>query len=750
LFKALRRHSKAIVAAVRQQVRRQVRHRPREKPMSNPITTPPPGLRHRLAGLRTALVSLPLALLAACGGGGDGTEAPAADALVARADGLNVGAGGTARLLANDIVRGGAATAGAGGNVTFALVTPASALPAGVTVVDGVVSVAGSVPPGSFTLTYQICEAGTANCAIARAVVAVTLPVLTANSDTVNVAPGGTVDLLANDTVGPNPATPADVVVSTATALPRGVTLAATGVLSVATNTRAGVYLMGYRMCQTGTTNCSTGAATLTVPGPDVVYGRVTDAASGAGVPGVRVSAGTLSATSDSNGDFEIASVPRTSRATVIFSSTTHAETARTTAVAIGATELNVRLLPLATTADLPVASGGTVTLAGSAAQVSLPADAVQRADGSLPTGNLRVRMTPINPAIDVNAMPGDYTTLVSGIATPIESFGALAVELVDDTGQVLNLRTGQSATLRIPLGSRNTSPPATVPLFWYDNASGRWVQEGSATLAGSGSGRYYEGTVSHFTVWNADRVYDTVRVNGCVADAAGVRVAGATVSTDGIDYSGATSAVTDANGDFTVLIKKDAAAIMVASAGGLPTNTQRIGPYSATTTISNCLAQGENGNGVTMKLTWGEQPRDLDSHLYGPDGSHVFYASRGTLTAAPFANLDVDDVSSFGPEVVTITRLMVGTYRYAVHNFSGQASGLFSGSAARVELSLAGRSNEVFTLPTSGETIDTDWWLLFEFDVDANCNITLRRTGTYVIAAPANSPAATPVYCTR
>jgi hypothetical protein len=96
---------------------------------------------------------------------------------------------------------------------------------------------------------------------------------------------------------------------------------------------------------------------------------------------------------------------------------------------------------------------------------------------------------------------------------------------------------------------------------------------------------------------------------------------------------------------------------------------------------------------------------------------------------------------------VITISRLMVGTYRYSVRNYSGQSSGFISASGARVEMNIPGRGAELF-VPPAGDTPDVDWWNLFEFDVDANCAITLRRLNTYTNSSPA--PASTPaVFCT-
>jgi hypothetical protein len=403
------------------------------------------------------------------------------------------------------------------------------------------------------------------------------------------------------------------------------------------------------------------------------------------------------------------------------------------------------------TTASVDVAAGGTVSVAGSTAQVVLPAAGVQRADGSVPTGAMQVRVTPINPASDSSLMPGDFSTVVSGAAQPIESFGALNVTLRDSAGVALNLGSGRTATIRIPVGTRSATTPATIPLFFFDAATGRWVQEGTATLAGTAPNQYYVGTVSHFSTWNADQVMNTVRLTGCVADALGTRIAGARISGDGINYSGTTSATSDTAGNFTIAVRSSSQTTLVAQSGSRLSNTLTATSGTTDSTLGSCLVLADAlTGGVTMKLTWGAQPSDLDSYLTTPSGSTVYYGSRGSLSTAPFANLDVDDTSAFGPEVVTVTRLMVGTYKYFVNNYSGQTSRLLSVSGARVELSVPGRAVELFVPPTSGETTSTDWWLLFELDVDASCNITVRRAPSYSATEPSAPPVSTPVYCTR
>lgn len=71
----------------------------------------------------------------------------------------------------------------------------------------------------------------------------------------------------------------------------------------------------------------------------------------------------------------------------------------------------------------------------------------------------------------------------------------------------------------------------------------------------------------------------------------------------------------------------------------------------------------------ITVELTWGVEP-DVDLHVFEPNGTHVYYANLTGLSGF----LDVDDVSSFGPEhyFVDCTTLEVGTYRVAVNYFRG------------------------------------------------------------------------------
>ncbi|MDZ7821949.1 MAG: carboxypeptidase regulatory-like domain-containing protein [Candidatus Marinimicrobia bacterium] len=92
---------------------------------------------------------------------------------------------------------------------------------------------------------------------------------------------------------------------------------------------------------------------------------------------------------------------------------------------------------------------------------------------------------------------------------------------------------------------------------------------------------------------------------------------------------------------------------------------------------ILNFSLSPEIGEGeMRFVLTWDDDPADLDSHPKTPpiDGSsyHVYYAAKGDSLNPPFARLDVDDVTGYGPETITLYETFDGTYHYYIYKFSG------------------------------------------------------------------------------
>ncbi|HET7793146.1 MAG TPA: hypothetical protein VFL64_07150, partial [Rhizobacter sp.] len=153
-------------------------------------------------------------------------------------------------------------------------------------------------------------------------------------------------------------------------------------------------------------------------------------------------------------------------------------------------------------------------------------------------------------------------------------------------------------------------------------------------------------------------------------------------------------------------------------------------------------------GTVLQVKLTWGAAPLDVDSHMLTPQGAHVFYSSKGSLSASPYVNLDIDDVTSFGPEFVSVRRLAQGTYRYYLDNYSSTFNPGMTGSPVKVELIYDGNTT-VYT-PGPGEgTLDK--WHVFDIVVDAQCRVTVTTANAWMASDPPNpnpSPSESVTYC--
>jgi len=123
---------------------------------------------------------------------------------------------------------------------------------------------------------------------------------------------------------------------------------------------------------------------------------------------------------------------------------------------------------------------------------------------------------------------------------------------------------------------------------------------------------------------------------------------------------------------------------------------------------LSPLLGSGQ----YRIVLNWGEQPRDLDSHLWYRK-NHLFYGEKKGL----HAELDRDDTDGYGPETTTIHKLIPGvTYVYAIYDFSNKdrSSKELSLSDARVYI-YSGASNKPvkkFGIPKKKRG---NMWLVFK-----------------------------------
>jgi len=157
----------------------------------------------------------------------------------------------------------------------------------------------------------------------------------------------------------------------------------------------------------------------------------------------------------------------------------------------------------------------------------------------------------------------------------------------------------------------------------------------------------------------------------------------------------------------------------------------------------------------ATVILEWGENPRDLDSHVSGdnPDGSgrfHIYYANK-RMTTPEFdsgdfnveepcssegvvASLDLDDVTSYGPETTTICRGYAGIFKFYVHHYSGSST--IPNSPTTVTVTTMSGITQTWTAPADPNNVgDNNIWHVFNVDEFGN----LFPINEYVGAHPAS-----------
>jgi len=196
--------------------------------------------------------------------------------------------------------------------------------------------------------------------------------------------------------------------------------------------------------------------------------------------------------------------------------------------------------------------------------------------------------------------------------------------------------------------------------------------------------------------------------VHGTLEDATtGAGVPNATVSVNGAGVT------TDGSGVYSVsnVIPSDNVLITASASGYQPFST--VIPVAAGSDVEQDLIivpAAVYGDQYRFVLTWGQEPRDLDSHLWVPVGAdhyHVAFWDKGTLTSEPYAELDVDEMFSFGPETVTLLPEYQGEYVYAVHEWTGEGTLVTSG--AQVQIFAGNTLTHVLDVPIG--TCDENWW---------------------------------------
>ena len=185
--------------------------------------------------------------------------------------------GGTVSILTNDTLNGNPATTS---NVTITVTNDGGLT--GLTV-DGTgkLVVPNNSTPGTYTITYEICDKANSNvCDTATAKIKVPSVIDAVDDPEVSVPrTGGTVSILTNDTLNGNPATTSNVTITvTNDGGLTGLTVDGTGKLVVPNNSTPGTYTITYEICDKANSNvCDTATAKIKVTGTTSTIDAVDD-----------------------------------------------------------------------------------------------------------------------------------------------------------------------------------------------------------------------------------------------------------------------------------------------------------------------------------------------------------------------------------------------------------------------------------------------------------------------------------------
>lgn len=331
---------------------------------------------------------------------------------------------------------------------------------------------------------------------------------------------------------------------------------------------------------------------------------------------------------------------------------------------------VKIQLLSNAATKFINATAGGIADYTDYS--VTLPAGGISTAAGAPYSGQVGVAAKWLNPvSADFGIqMPGR----LEGITTDNErsgmvSLGMMAVELKDAAGNKLQISNGFEASLRmkVPAAMIN-SAPATIPLWYFDETAGLWVEEGQATL----NNGFYEGKVKHFSFWNHDYKDPLVEIQFKVLDQNGNPVEGAKVHTQ-LPNSGLYGfGFTDNTGMIAGLVPQN----QVLDAKVFPPNlncttpvlSQQIGPFAQNgaytfninlTSVSTYTISGDLVDCNAAPVTNGYVLLNGENEVYWADNTGHFditLTSCTPLTTVSLTGYDLDALKQSSAQLLDVS----------------------------------------------------------------------------------------------
>lgn len=284
---------------------------------------------------------------------------------------------------------------------------------------------------------------------------------------------------------------------------------------------------------------------------PELVEGRMEDIAlsgivrdaSGTPIEGVSIVSGSSAATTNTDGFFEFDQIQVVSvqndRSVVRFSKAGYFDVVRSMDAddddADGASWEVVMCKKENNdfTSIKTYSSSSDQTLQAGDMKIDMPQDGYKvDGTGAGYTGKVKSEMVYLDPNNErfSEMMPGGDLAAVrsDNSSAQLVSYGMTDLNMYAENGDKLQLKDGSKAKLTFPIpAGMGENPPASIPLWSFNEKTGLWEEEGSAALQGN----VYVGEVAHFSWVNLDYPEKQGTVYGYVKDDTGKVLPGVRLS---------------------------------------------------------------------------------------------------------------------------------------------------------------------------------------------------------------------------
>lgn len=314
---------------------------------------------------------------------------------------------------------------------------------------------------------------------------------------------------------------------------------------------------------------------------PELVEGRMEDIAlsgivrdaSGTPIEGVSIVSGSSAATTNTDGFFEFDQIQVVSvlndRSVVRFSKAGYFDVVRSMDAdddAADGASWEVVMCKKENndfTSIKTYSSSSDQTLQAGEMKIDMPQDGYKvDGTGASYTGKVKSEMVYLDPNNErfSEMMPGGDLAAVrsDNSSAQLVSYGMTDLNMYAENGDKLQLKEGSKAKLTFPIpAGMGENPPASIPLWSFNEKTGLWEEEGSAALQGN----VYVGEVAHFSWVNLDYPERQGTVYGYVDDTGkilpGIRLNIGQLLTSTVTKSdGYYSHEVPANTDFSITVK--------------------------------------------------------------------------------------------------------------------------------------------------------------------------------------------------